>query len=67
MIHIVPCENLTQPNNGVMNCSVGDDVVPFQSYCNFTCNIGFMLDGSETRFCHSGSWTGNETSCNRGI
>ena len=66
MIYIVPCVNLTQPNNGVMNCSVRDDAVSFQNSCSFMCNIGFMLNGSDTRFCHNGSWTGDEAFCNRG-
>ena len=69
MIFIVPCLNLAQPNNGGIDCSMGDDGVPsFEDTCSFTCNTGYELIGSETRMCQSnGSWSGNETLCNRGM
>ena len=46
----VACENLNNPNNGVINCSLGDD----ENYtCIFTCNTGYELTGSDTRTCQS--------------
>ncbi|XP_065899237.1 uncharacterized protein [Dysidea avara] len=64
----VPCPLLTDPNNGVITCSLGDDGVPSYEYtCNFTCNTGYELTGSDTRTCQSdGSWSGSETMCRRG-
>ena len=63
------CPSLTGPNNGTMNCSLGDDGIPtYEDTCNFTCNTGYELTGSDSRICQSdGSWSGNETMCRRGM
>ena len=68
MLFLVPCSNLTKPENGMMNCSLGDDrVLSYEDICNFTCNDGYKLNGNETTFCQSnGSWTANEPCCNNG-
>ena len=65
---IVPCPALTDPNNGTITCSLGDDGVPsYEDTCSFTCNTGYELTGSDTRTCQSdGNWSGNETMCSRG-
>ena len=65
---IVSCPSLSEPNNGMINCSLGDDGVSFyEDSCSFTCNTGYELFGSESRTCQSdGSWSGNTTMCNRG-
>ena len=35
--------------------------------CNFTCNTGYELTGSDTRTCQSdGSWSGSDAMCKRG-
>jgi len=70
-IHIilsVPCSNLTNPDNGVITCSLGDDGVPsYEDTCSFTCNTGYVLTGSDTRTCQSNrSWSGSDTMCSRG-
>ena len=64
----VVCPLLTDPNNGVMICSLEDDGVPsFEDTCSFTCNTGHELTGSDTRTCRSdGSWSGSETTCSGG-
>ena len=69
MVLIDPCPNLMQPNNGVINCSLGDDGVPsYEDTCSFTCNIGYDVIGSLTRICQiNGTWNGNDTNCSRGI
>ena len=55
------CPLLTNPNHGVMTCSLKDDT------CSFTCNTGYELTGSDTRFCRkTGRWSGSEASCNKG-
>ena len=68
IIYIVSCPNLTQPNNGMINCSLGDDrVSSFEDTCSFTCNTGYELIGSETWTCQDdGSWSSSDANCNRG-
>ena len=65
---IVKCSSLTNPDNGMINCSLGDDGVPsYEDTCGFTCNTGYELTGSDTRTCQSdGSWSGNDGVCRRG-
>jgi len=64
----VACSSLTNPDNGVITCSLGDDGVPsYKDTCSFTCNTGYELTGSDTRTCQSdGSWSGSETMCTGG-
>jgi len=64
----VVCPSLTDPNNGVMTCSLGDDGVPsYEDTCSFICNTGYKLTGSGTRTCQSdGSWSGSDDVCSRG-
>ena len=68
VILLVSCTSLTDPNNGTINCSLGDDGVPsYEDTCNFTCNTGYELTGSDTRTCQSdGSWSGSDVVCRRG-
>ena len=65
----VPCSSLADLNNGVYNCSLGDDgVSSYEDTCSFTCNTGYELTGSDSRTCQSdGSWNGTETMCTRGV
>ena len=55
------------PNNGMINCSLGDDGIPsYEDTCSFTCNNGYELTGSNTRTCQSdGSWSGSDNLCRR--
>ena len=64
----VQCSSHTDPNNGMISCSLGDDGVPsYKDTCNFTCNTGYELTGSGTRTCQSdGSWSGSDVVCRRG-
>ena len=62
---VVNCSLLNMPTNGMIICSLGDDGV--EDTCNFTCNTGYELIGSETRTCLSnGSWSGDDVMCRRG-
>ena len=65
---IVICLSLSNPNNGIINCSLGDDRVPsYEDTCSFTCNTGYELTGNNTRTCQSnGSWNGSDAVCRRG-
>ena len=65
---LVQCPPLTNPNNGVINCSLGDDGFPsYEDTCSFTCNTDYELTGSDTRTCQSnGSWSSTDVMCIRG-
>ena len=64
----VSCPSHTDPNNGVMTCLLGDDAIPsYEDTCNFTCNTGYVLVGSDTRICQKdGGWSGTDPICLRG-
>jgi len=64
----VNCPTLVDPNNGVINCSLGDDGVPsYEDICSFTCNTGYELTGNDTRTCQgNGNWTDTNATCRRG-
>jgi len=66
-MNAVPCPSLTDPENGIMTCSLGDDEIPsFEDVCKFTCNTYFIPTGSHTRICQNDeSWSGTETICSR--
>ena len=67
-IFTVKCGQLTNTNNGIINCSLGDDEVPsYEDTCNFTCNTGYELTSSDTRTCQNdGSWSGSNAACRKG-
>ena len=62
---LVTCPPLSDPSNGMINCSLGDDT--YGDTCSFTCDTGYELTGSDTRTCQSdGSWSGSVAMCSRG-
>jgi len=65
---LVPCSLLTDPNNGIISCLLGDDETPsYEDICTYTCITGYELTVDETRMCQSnGSWTGDDGVCSRG-
>jgi len=62
---LVSCPQLTDPSNGMVDCSLADDGTPsYEDTCSFTCNTGYQLNGSATRTCESnGRWSGSDTMC----
>ena len=65
----IRCDNLSTPSNGeITSCSSGRVGVGYEGdTCNFTCNTGYELTGSDTRICQSdGSWSGSDDVCRRG-
>ena len=63
------CPPLTAPDNGDIDCSLGDDgeANPGDS-CDFTCINNFGVVGSASRTCQvDGTWTGTQTSCQTGV
>ena len=68
MCVVVTCSSLTDPNNGMITCSLGDDGVhSYEDTCSFSCNTGYELTGSDIRSCQSnGIWSGVNTYCTNG-
>ena len=63
------CPPLTAPDNGDIDCSLGDDgeANPGDT-CTFTCDDGHAPGGSTSRTCQDdGSWSGTDTTCTRGM
>ena len=65
----VECPKLVKPMNGMMLCSPINPPQFFYGYtCDFTCDDGYNLIGSESRTCQSnGNWSGAVTNCTEGI
>ncbi|XP_028259920.1 E-selectin [Parambassis ranga] len=60
--NVVECPPLSQPENGYLNCSEGDNV--FNTTCGFKCDLGFLLIGSPTVTCGvTGVWSGPRPAC----
>ena len=65
---LVTCPSLTNPNNGMISCSLGGNNIPNpEESCTFMCNAGYDLNGSGTRTCqNNGNWSGSDVTCSRG-
>ena len=64
----VRCAQLTAPDNGDIDCSLGDDgeANPGDT-CTYSCNAGLSVVGDASRACQAdGSWTGGRPSCGQG-
>ena len=66
---VVPCDELPQPENGLVLCDFGDDgTASYQDVCRYTCADGFELMGSSSRTCLStGMWNNDDPMCTRGV
>ena len=65
------CVTLAPPNGAEMLCFNGSTHTTGVGYegdiCNFTCNTGYELTGSDTRTCQSyAGWSGTEPICTIG-
>ena len=65
---LVTCPSLSDPSNGMISCSLGDDgILSYEDTCSFTCDTGYELTDGDTRTCQSdGSWSGSVAVCSRG-
>ena len=60
----VDCPTLDIPDNGSSSCS--EETMSLEGkICNFTCDSGYQLTGSNNRTCENGNWTGSEATCTR--
>jgi len=64
MVVVIFCPPLDEPENGTLNCTIGDQGIAFPNdTCNYTCEEGFELDGSMTIVCgEDGVWS-DKTKC----
>ena len=63
----IRCYNLSISNGEIVSCSSGRVGVGYEGdTCNFTCNTGYELTGSDTKTCQSdGSWSVTTSMCRR--
>ena len=65
------CPTLMSPDNGMIDCSLGDDGAATNGdTCTVTCNDGFTLRGDATRTCQITRrirWLGDEARCVQGM
>lgn len=60
LLAAVDCGSLPNPPNGL----VVAPVTTFGNSASYSCNLGFILVGDETRLCRSdGRWSGSEPTC----
>ncbi|KAM4722853.1 P-selectin-like [Rhinophrynus dorsalis] len=60
----VSCQALQSPSYGQMNCSHVFGDFQYNSSCSFTCDNGFVLNGSESVVCQaSGAWSDLTPTC----
>ncbi|NXF07761.1 LYAM3 protein, partial [Smithornis capensis] len=60
----IACPVLSAPDQGELNCSHRHGNFTFGSRCAFSCQMGFVLKGSESRECMAtGVWTGDTPQC----
>ena len=53
---LVTCPSPTNPNNGMISCSLGGDGANPEETCTVTCNTGY--EGGGVRTCQNdGSWS----------
>ena len=58
---VVDCGTLQNPANGNVDIAGGTE---FQNAAIYTCNLGYKLNGAESRTCQfNGSWSNTEPSC----
>ena len=61
---MVDCGSLEDPDNGQVDFSN----TTFESTANYTCDLGYSLNGNSSRTCEAnGNWSGDQPSCERKI
>jgi len=58
---VVDCGDLDPPTNGNLSLTV----TTFESQANYTCFVGYIINGAITRICTAaGSWSESDPTCN---
>uniref|UniRef100_A0A8C4Y2Q3 Selectin E n=1 Tax=Gopherus evgoodei TaxID=1825980 RepID=A0A8C4Y2Q3_9SAUR len=61
---VVQCDGLKAPTHGSVTCSPASGNFLWNSTCDFACEEGFVLKGSNRRQCSaSGEWDGQQPEC----
>ena len=55
------CGPPTPPANGSVSTAEG---TTYLSVANYSCDVGFLLNGSNTRVCGNVTWEGTTPECN---
>jgi len=60
----IKCSSLPDPLNGKKTGCTNMKSKPYDTRCNFSCNVGYSLVGSPIRSCQeNGSWSGEKSHC----
>ncbi|XP_072295250.1 E-selectin-like [Eucyclogobius newberryi] len=61
---VIQCSKMSSPQWGSVRCSGPMGAISFQSTCEFTCEEGYVLSGSDTLSCGAtGQWNATQPSC----
>ena len=62
------CPILTDPENGMVFCTLGDDGIPSEGdFCVYQCDDGYVLSHDPIRECQGdGTWTDTKPTCDIG-
>ncbi|XP_074078072.1 E-selectin-like isoform X2 [Macrotis lagotis] len=61
---VVQCDALTSLAHGSMNCSQNSGIFPWNTTCDFDCELGYELKGSKRLHCSSsGKWDMEKPMC----
>jgi len=70
IIPVVSCSMPSDPMNGIVNCSLGDDkALSYEDTCTTMCNTGYEIQaGDAMRTCQSNMmFNGIGATCGRGV
>ncbi|PFX24406.1 sushi, von Willebrand factor type A, EGF and pentraxin domain-containing protein 1-like isoform X3 [Stylophora pistillata] len=60
----IKCQSVPSPTNGRKTGCSGNATEVYGVRCSFTCNVGFRLFGSSSRYClDNGTWSGQNSTC----
>jgi len=64
---LVSCPPLDAPDNGQVECTMGDKGANHGDSCNLTCNTGYRPQGVETSICQNDGWSSTDFVCSQGV
>ena len=61
---VITCSSLATPSNGTRLGCPGNATMYYDTFCQFSCNNGYIGSGSQVRRCQqNGMWSGQEFTC----